>query len=594
MRKLTILIIGSLFFSNFANAQKIFDLKTEQAGLEIVGRTESEKMGRALAVGDLNGDEYDDIIMGAPFDVADSSIARVYVLFGKDDLPLKIDLTSTAPDLEIIAEQKSDGLGTAILLADVNADGTNDLLIGAPFSDVGAKENAGRVYVIFGKPSLPDIIDLNQTPADISILGENLGDNLGHSLATGDVVGNNLQDIIVGAQGATTSNGDATGKVYVFLLLEGARGDVEASTLASIQVLGKNNNDRIGYAVSSGDLNNDSIDDLIIGSFKRDVSASRVDAGETYIIFGFSTSQSVVIDLNMQGPDVVISGGKKRDHFGIALSTGDVNDDDIDDLIVGARQGENGILTNAGHALIFFGKSNWPQKIDLQTDPADLKIIGEEISANLGTALQSADLSGDGIDDIIVGAPFGGTAERFGSGKSYLIMGGANLVGEIDLLSQPADITVFGADSLDMAGVALGVGDINNDGMNDLIIGAENAETSGKCYLLLGGNQITSVSNGPEEAIPAEFALHQNYPNPFNGGTAISFSTKTRDEITLKIFDLLGREIKTLFSGIMEPGIHALRWNAENNQGQNVSSGLYFAVLQTAEFRQTRKLVLLK
>lgn len=130
MRKLTILIIGSLFFSNFANAQKIFDLKTEQAGLEIVGRTESEKMGRALAVGDLNGDEYDDIIMGAPFDVADSSIARVYVLFGKDDLPLKIDLTSTAPDLEIIAEQKSDGLGTAILLADVNADGTNDLLIG--------------------------------------------------------------------------------------------------------------------------------------------------------------------------------------------------------------------------------------------------------------------------------------------------------------------------------------------------------------------------------------------------------------------------------------------------------------------------------
>lgn len=584
-----------IYSISLARAQTLIDLKTRRASLEVAGRMESEKMGRALTVGDFNGDGFDDIIIGAPFEVADSTKARVYVVFGSDNLPSKIDLILLPADLEIIAAQPADGMGTSGLLLDVNLDGKDDLLIGAPFSSINEKQKAGRVYVIFGRPAFPGVIDLSESSADITILGESLDDNFGFALASGDITGDKLLDLIVGAQGATTPNGVSTGKVYAFFLLEGANGDVEASSLVSIQVYGKDDNDRIGYAVGSGNLNNDAFDDLIIGSFKRNVSISRIDAGETYVIFGLTLSGSLVIDLKSQDADVTLSGGKTRDHLGISVNAGDVNGDMIDDLIVGARQAENGTLTNAGAAVIFFGSSNWPLEIDLQSDSPDVKIIGEESSALLGSTVSSGDLNGDGVADVILGAPFGGAADRFGAGKSYVIYGGANLNSQIDLFSQSADITILGEDSLDLSGVAFAVGDVNNDGLNDLIVGAEDAGSAGKCYVLLADLITTVSSSGTDESIPAEFRLHQNYPNPFNAGTTFRFDVKSGSgAIKLKIFDVRGREIKTLFSGTKEPGTYTVRWDGGDDSGRQVSSGLYLAVLKSKLFRQTRKAIFLK
>ena len=94
--------------------------------------------------------------------------------------------------------------------------------------------------------------------------------------------------------------------------------------------------------------------------------------------------------------------------------------------------------------------------------------------------------------------------------------------------------------------------------------------------------------------MPDEFALHQNYPNPFNPVTQIRYDLPEKSNVTLLIFDILGREVAALLDGEQEPGYHSIMWNGQNRFGQAVGAGMYFYSIQTGQFRQTRKMILLK
>jgi hypothetical protein len=91
-----------------------------------------------------------------------------------------------------------------------------------------------------------------------------------------------------------------------------------------------------------------------------------------------------------------------------------------------------------------------------------------------------------------------------------------------------------------------------------------------------------------------EFYLEQNYPNPFNPNTKISFNIMKPSKITLKIFNLLGEEIKTLFSGTLDSGLHTVEWDGTNNRFQSASSGVYIYVLESGDFRLSKKMVIIK
>ena len=97
-----------------------------------------------------------------------------------------------------------------------------------------------------------------------------------------------------------------------------------------------------------------------------------------------------------------------------------------------------------------------------------------------------------------------------------------------------------------------------------------------------------------ENLIPAEFALHQNYPNPFNPVTQIKYDLAEDGLVTINIFDVLGRNIRTLLNVNQSAGYHSIRWDATNDYGEAVSAGMYFYLIQAGEFKQTRKMVLLK
>ncbi|SVA37705.1 uncharacterized protein METZ01_LOCUS90559, partial [marine metagenome] len=94
--------------------------------------------------------------------------------------------------------------------------------------------------------------------------------------------------------------------------------------------------------------------------------------------------------------------------------------------------------------------------------------------------------------------------------------------------------------------------------------------------------------------MPDEFALHQNYPNPFNPVTQIRYDLPEKSNVTLLIYDILGREVAALLNGEQEPGYHSIMWNGQNRSGQAVGAGMYFYSIQTGQFRQTRKMILLK
>jgi hypothetical protein len=122
---------------------------------------------------------------------------------------------------------------------------------------------------------------------------------------------------------------------------------------------------------------------------------------------------------------------------------------------------------------------------------------------------------------------------------------------------------------------------------------------------LLGGGRINAyralmniVSEREEgfgtETLPNACALHQNYPNPFNAATEIGYQIPRAGRVTLKVFNALGQEVRTLLDGRQEAGEHKIRWDGQDANGQDVASGLYFCRMEVGKFRKTVKMVLVR
>ena len=97
-----------------------------------------------------------------------------------------------------------------------------------------------------------------------------------------------------------------------------------------------------------------------------------------------------------------------------------------------------------------------------------------------------------------------------------------------------------------------------------------------------------------EEALPTQFTLFQNFPNPFNPTTIISYTLPNHSLVSLKIYDIIGSEVRTLISSEQAPGVHKVEWNGRNNFGSKVASGTYIYRIRTGDFVQSKKMILLK
>ncbi|MDJ0648962.1 MAG: calcium-binding protein [Xenococcaceae cyanobacterium MO_188.B19] len=404
---------------------------------------------------------------------------------------------------------------------DVNGDGFDDLIIGAYLADPNGNGNAGESYVVFGGADVGQSGSLELSALDgtngFVINGIDSGDLSGRSVTNaGDINDDGIDDFIIAAQGADPNGNGNAGESYVVFggADVGQSGSLELSALDGtngfvINGIDSGDSDRSNTSVSNaGDINNDGIDDLIIGAFRADPNGNG-NAGESYVVFGgANVGQSGSLELSaLDGTNgFVINGVDSFDLSGFSVSNaGDINDDGIDDLIIGAIAADPNGKDRAGESYVVFGGANVGQSGSLELSALDgtngFVINGIDVSDDSGVVVSNAgDINGDGIDDLIIGANDGDPNGNSNAGETYVVFGGAN-VGqsgslELSALDGTNGFVIKGIDSSDYSGDSVSnAGDINGDGIDDLIIGAlfadpNGEDTAGESYVVFGGANV--------------------------------------------------------------------------------------------------------
>jgi hypothetical protein len=430
------------------------------------GETQDSELGMSVAgAGDVNGDGYADVIVGAPGYASGLDKGRAYVYHGSAAPP------STTQDWKVPGDNEHDYFGFVVTSAgDVNADGYADVLVGAP-AFVGSA-NQGKAYLFLGSGD-----GLSTFPIWTKT-GQYEGDRFGRALAAaGDVDGDGYGDVIVGAPGYPT--GTATGRVYLYY---GSSSGLSGSDpwIASGQAFGE----LFGDAVASGgDVDGDGYADLVVGA--PGVSSGR---GAAYVYQGSPT-----------GPDSTpdwTATGEEGEWFGEAIAgAGDVNGDGYGDLLVGAPRFDNGTLLDAGKTYLYAGSAS-----GLETSASwSLASLSEEESWGASVA-SAGDVNGDGYGDLVIGAPgLGGV-----SGFAQVFHGGPGWPAGTPSRAIAGEYTndYFGAS-------VSGAGDVNGDGYADVLVGAYGYDDglndgAGKAYVYLGA--ASGLASTPTWGVTGEAA----------------------------------------------------------------------------------------
>ncbi|MEM1369584.1 MAG: hypothetical protein AAGG02_16550 [Cyanobacteria bacterium P01_H01_bin.15] len=497
-------------------------------------------------VGDVNGDGIDDIIVGAfRADPNGSSSGESYVVFGNNGgFSSEIELSDLDGSNGFVLNgiDNGDQSGFSVSGAgDVNGDGIDDIIIGAYRASPNAS-SSGESYVVFGNSggfsSEIELSDLDGSN-DFVLNGIGSRDRSGLSVSgAGDVNGDGIDDIIIGTPSADP-NGTNSGQSYVvFGTSSGFSSEIELSDLDGSNgfvLNGVGNLDFSGESVSgAGDVNGDGIDDIIIGA------ANGSSSEESYVVFGISSGFSSEIELSdLDGSNgFILTGIDGDDTSGFSVSgAGDVNSDGIDDIIIGASSADPND-TDSGQSYVVFGNSGgFSSEIELLALDGSNGFVLNGIGRRdfSGNSVSGAgDVNGDGIDDIIIGAT---DADPNGSssGETYVVFGNSGgFSSEIELLALDGSngFVLNGIDRRDFSGNSVsGAGDVNGDGIDDIIIGAADADpngsSSGETYVVFGAGANLSVPENttPVVTIPATDVEGDILTYSISGGVDSSFFT---------------------------------------------------------------------
>lgn len=396
--------------------------------------------------GDVNGDGYSDVIIGAPyFDEPAGTLdkGRTFVFNGS-----ATGITTTTASVQT-GVNGGDNFGYSVATAgDVNGDGYSDVIIGAPGFDDGGNSNEGRVYIYHGSAA-----GLGATAASTPDDANQSGASLGTSVASaGDVNGDNFSDVIIGASGYDDAGGDE-GRGYIYYGSAGGIGAAPGSVIDAFNQGGAN----LGSSVASaGDVNGDGFSDVIVGANSYDDGFA--NEGRAFVFHGAAGGLSITPNSILDGPNQASA------FFGTSVSSaGDVNGDGYSDVIVGADFFDDGSV-NEGKAFVYHGGAAGLGATPL---PANTPDDADQASAFFGFSVACAgDINGDGYSDIMVGAP---SYHANDAGRVFFYYG------SVTGLGTTFNVTLDGPNqSLAEFGTSVApAGDVNGDGYSDIIIGAQ-------------------------------------------------------------------------------------------------------------------------
>lgn len=484
-------------------------------GFRILGTDRSDTGTAVSGAGDINGDGFDDLVVAAPSysmgAISNNPIASSYVIFGKaNNTDVQISsIDAGASDsvgfrltgFESTNFNARDSIATG---GDINGDGYDDVVFGAPKTRVDGVYGVGAAYVVFGKSagfSNLDITDINGTNGfsftDSARGYSSTAAYVGAAVSLGgDVNGDGFDDLVVGAPGQNKyrASGEYDGEAYVVFgrssfsstptiqanTLNGSNGFV-ATGLVGQQA-------RTGFSVSSGgDVNGDGIDDFVVGAPGDGYGYGSAD-GRAYVVFGktnLASSGTLGLE-SLSGSDGFVLRGETADLAGSSVSiTGDINGDGFDDIAVGAPSVDQDVPSpppTNGKAYVIFGSSS----ITVPASLGDLNgVNGFSLSGSTDnyagrTVAIGGDLNGDGFDELLIGEPGASRGKvyfLFGTdfGLNNGVLGDGELGNGRQVINGSGDGTVnatqgSGADILVGGG---GDDTLNADGGSDILIGGE-------------------------------------------------------------------------------------------------------------------------
>jgi hypothetical protein len=519
------------------------------------GQNASQYGASVSGVGDVNGDGYDDVAVGAKFyDNGQSDEGGVWLYLGSPAGP------DTAADWHAEWNQNGAQMGYSVAGAgDVNDDGFDDLLVGIPI--------ANRAQLYLGSVAGPAL-----SPSWVSIACCSYGNSVA---SAGDVNGDGYDDVIIGGMNGGTA---AEGIAQVFHGSATGLGAVPVTIIEGNQDLA-----RLGLSVSgAGDVNADGFDDVILGA--PDFSNGEFQEGKVVVHHGSPTGVSLT-------PAWTVESNQPDTYLGFSVAgAGDVNGDGYDDVIAGATWWSQGVFQDDGRATVYLGSAG-----GLATTPA-FTTYGS--NSELGFSVDVAgDLNADGYADIIVGVPHYHSPE-YTEGAALVFLGSPagpspapDWIGELSL------------ETAHLGQCSAGAGDVNGDGFDDVILGAPYSHCPPPpgfppcgpipAFAVIYLGQATT--SGTASASPPTTSLALRVaPNPFAHATRIDYTLAAPSAVVLEIFDAAGRARATIRSVRAEAGAHSVTFDGRDRAGDLLTPGVYFLQLTAGERAAIEKLIVIR